>query len=404
MQAKIEPLENRLFLTAAPLTLDGGDTLAEATQLGRVSGQVVLDDNLSTGEGSDFFSFSVRATGSVNVTLDHLASNANLRLFNSNGQQIAISGNLRTRSELISKTLKRGTYFVSVDRGRAAPDTAYEVTIQADTNYAAVDIGGDTFNLSLTQANGSSTAIIPTRETWVVIHGWLSSPKATQRLANAIQSASRRIQVLQLNWSEVAKDVNPFTVIFNVPDVGQWAADKLTSWGIAGSSINLVGHSYGGYMTDIIARDISGGVDRIVALDPATVALGGIDFSGTNYAAHSLFSLAMIGSDKGTVSAAQTADEILELNVGDFSGFTAHDNVKELFATMTQLNNTSKPGPISPLFSLRSLHAGLRPNFKPSAIDSDYDALLTGKGNGSSIVPTQLTYIDQTTGNTVTIK
>jgi pimeloyl-ACP methyl ester carboxylesterase len=186
---------------------------------------------------------------------------------------------------------------VGADRGKRAADTPYMLRLQADLNYEGVDIGGTSYTLGLTRADRSSAPILSDAETWVVIHGWLGSPKDIHSLAGAIDAASKHVQVLELDWSEVADNSDAVTVVFDVPDVGAWAARKLTSWGISGANINLVGHSYGGYMTDQIAKNVSGGVDRIVALDPATAALGGIDFSGTNYAAHSQYSLAFIGSD-----------------------------------------------------------------------------------------------------------
>jgi len=91
------------------------------------------------------------------------------------------------------------------------------------------------------------------------------------------------------------------------------------------------------------------------------------------------------------------------MSVGTFSSFQAHGNVRDLFATMTARNNTSSPGAISPNFALRRLHLGQRPPFKNNSATDNYDAVLAGSGNGDSIVPIQLGYVDVNTGFPVVI-
>lgn len=399
-----ETLEERLVLSVPTVGLDGSEKVRWATPLGKLAGALVVNNALSSGESSDCFAFSVRSLGNVNVTLSGLSANANLRLFNSSGKRIAISGNLHSRSEAISLSLGRGDYEVTVDRGKNAGDTNYSLRLQADLNYESVEVGGKAYTLGLIRADRSTAPIASDAETWVVIHGWLGSPSAVHGLSTAIDEASRHLQVLELDWSQVASDVNAVNVVFNVPDVGAWAASKLGSWGIAGGNINLVGHSYGGYMTDQIAKRISGGVDRLVALDPATAALGGVDFSGTNYAAHSQYSIAFVGSDYGTLSAAQTADETINTEVGKRSNFAAHAAVLQLFTAMTEQNNTRHHDNISPLFSLKEIGSAAARPFKKDAMGDGYEAVLMGRQSGVTWVPSTLSYVDRNSGKGVTIK
>ena len=86
------------------------------------------------------------------------------------------------------------------------------------------------------------------------------------------------------------------------PAVAQWAVDKLKSWGIPSSKINLMGHSLGALVADQLAKKISGGVNKIVALDPAT-DIPGTSFTGVDFAADSQFSLAFVGSTWSTPAA-----------------------------------------------------------------------------------------------------
>lgn len=399
----IEPLEPRVVLSVATTAVDGGNTFAAAANLGRVSGTLVVNNALSGGESSDYFRFTVRSRGNVNVSLGGLSANANLRLLNADGATLSSSGRARSRSESISRSLGRGTYTLAVDRGKRAADTPYKLTLQADLNSASVAIDGATYTLSLNRADGSTAPIVTDRETWVVIHGWLSTPSATHRLADAIDASSKRNQVLELDWSQAALDENVVAVALRVADIGAWAAAKLNDWGIPGGLLNLAGHSFGGYMTDEIARRISGGVDRIVALDPATPSLGGFDLSGTNYAVHSKYSIAFVGSDFGNLPAAATADETINVNVGDRSSLATHGNVRELFTTMTEQNNGRNHDRISPRFSLKAIRSAsaARP-FLDDALGDGVDASIGGRRSGGTWTPGTLTYADVSSGTTVT--
>jgi pimeloyl-ACP methyl ester carboxylesterase len=400
---KIEPLEPRTLLSATPVvSTDGADLFRRATPLGRISGTITVQNALTTAESSDFFSFSVRSSGNVNLHLSSLSANANLRLFDPAGHQLAISARPHARDEWISLTLNKGSYTFSIDRGKRAPDTSYSLTLQADLNYQTVNIAGQDYKLALVRADKTSAPIDPAAETWIVIHGWLGSPKATANVANAIDAASRHIQVLQVDWSSAADDPDAVSVISRVPDVANFVAAKLTDWHIAPANLNLVGHSFGGYMIDQIARRMpTGTVDRLVALDPATLALGSIDFSNTNYAAHSQHSIAFVASDVATLPAAATADTLVKVDIGKWTDFASHIKVRELFAGITQQNNSKDPGPISPLFSLKSLNSSTP--FAPNTIDNIYEATLTATASGNTWIPKSLTYTSPTTHRTITL-
>lgn len=377
--------------------MDGGSSFSAAVSLGKQGGATIVQNAISNGESSDFFKFSVRSLGNVNLTLGGLSGNANLRLFDVNGKQLASSTRGGARTDWISRTLSRGTYTVAVDRATGAANTNYALTIQSDLNWDGVTVDGKTYSIGLVRADGSSAAISPVKNTWVVIHGWLGNLSSTNRLADAIDGASKRDQVLQLDWSAPAGDADVATTAFRVDDIAAVVADKLEFWGLTTARINLVGHSLGGGMTDQIARRISGGVNTIIALDPATVALGDIDLSGTNFAAHSQRSLAFIGSNYSTAAAARTADTAVRLNVGNTESFVTHDRVKEIFATMTARNNTGSPDPISIMLSLSNIARGLP--FKADAAGSGFEAVLSGDTE-----PSSLSYTNSVTGKAVTIR
>jgi pimeloyl-ACP methyl ester carboxylesterase len=398
-----ETLETRLVFSVPVVGADGGETFAAAPSVGKLNGAVLVQNALGGGESSDFYSFSLRSEGNVNVTLGGLSANANLRLFDADGRQLAVSDRTRTRSDWISRTLGRGTYTVSVDRGKRAANTSYALTMQADLNYETVQIDGKSYDIGLARADGSSTAIEAGKETWVVIHGWQSSPKAIHRVAAAIQAASSRVQVLELDWSEAAADLNAAAVALRVADVGAFVAKKLAAWGIAGANVNLVGHSFGGYMTDEIARRVSGGVNRVVALDAAAPVVAGIDISNTNFAAHSKYSIAFVGSNYAQLSVARTADETITLDVGKWTTFASHTNVRELFATMVEQNNGHRSDDVSRLFSLKAIGSGAARGFRHDGLGNGYEATLVGTESDGVWYPAALTW-KNSRGKTTTIE
>src|SRR5439155_8764181 len=126
----------------------------------------------------------------------------------------------------------------------------------------------------------------------------------------------------------------------------------------------------------------------------ATLSLGGVDFSGTDYAAHSRHSLAFIGSDYATASAATTADETINVNVGDRSSLATHGAVRDLFAGITRQNNGRRPDAISPLFSLRAIENGSQP-FLRDGIGNGDEADLTGHVVHGQWLPQTIVYVDQ---------
>src|SRR5262249_16207171 len=149
---------------------------------------------------------------------------------------------------------------------------------------------------------------------------------------------TKKDQVVLLDWSSAADDLSIFNAAGWVPAVAKFAKDTLSRWGIAGSQVNIAAHSLGGLLADRLAHDFSGGVNRIVALDPAT-DLAGIFISGVDYADRSKFSIGFIASSHATPEAAATADLTFKASVGQFDSFDAHSNVVDLFASMLRANN-----------------------------------------------------------------
>lgn len=191
--------------------------------------------------------------------------------------------------------------------------------------------------------------------TWIVIHGWNSS-RNSQNIAAAAESialARAGDQVLTLDWSAAANTgiLDPYSAENSIVPVAEWAANALIQYGFAGTNLNLVGHSFGSYVADEIARRIPGGVHTIVTLDPAIDIPGGYDpVAEVDFARDSAFSWSFHSSSLGSDVTPATADEafIVESNAPLID---AHSNVVWLFAHLVALPEDAA-GNFTPLWRL----------------------------------------------------
>ncbi|PSP24882.1 MAG: hypothetical protein BRC55_05675 [Cyanobacteria bacterium SW_8_48_13] len=159
----------------------------------------------------------------------------------------------------------------------------------------------ETHPVELQNFKGSLTN--PSEDVWVISHGWDSSPDSSEitDLAETLNSQGK--QVVLLDWESAADTEGKVEVDFDsdgdpvpssrydisadinskadnaakwINDVANFSvASLINNWGINSSNINLIGHSLGAYVSSEIGRLIqsktqSDGVNRLVALDPAT--------------------------------------------------------------------------------------------------------------------------------------
>jgi hypothetical protein len=102
------------------LISDLDDNLTSAREVGSLQGRVSFTDLVGGSDPSDFYRFDMPITGAVNIALNRLGSNVDLRLIqdvNNNGavdegEILASSNNSSTNSEQIVVVLGPGTYFV----------------------------------------------------------------------------------------------------------------------------------------------------------------------------------------------------------------------------------------------------------------------------------------------------
>jgi len=259
-------------------------------------------------------------------------------------------------------------------------------------------------------------ALNPSPRTWVVVHGRNSSrTNATiDALARALAAARPDEQVLTLDWSEAAAD--DLTASEDaIPNVGAWAAAALTIQGFAGQNLNFIGHSWGSYISAETAERIAGGVDTILALDPAANGIGTYDPNSNNeidFRRDSQFSVAFHTSFYGSEFTPTTADE---------SFVTPHDH--QCIPLFCDIPSHSYPL-LFTSWMLQHPSGGVSRLFQPERFLShrvgpwrpdQYDSHEGDEGSGTPgyegvilmandlIAPESIRYVDLATGREVTI-
>ena len=250
-----------------------------------------------------------------------------------------------------------------------------------------------------------ATALSARRDAWVVIHGFGGSARNANiaRLATAIDAGSARDQVLMLDWSGVAaQSLGAATA--NAGQVAAEAAAELKALGVSsGARLNLVGYSLGGYVTSKLASLYPGGVNRIVALDPASPIVGKNRRGTTitdplNLAAKSQYSIAFhSGASMSHVTAYSSADDVVKVDgLGTDDGSDAdnlrkHVNIVSFFARAMEVTNgvvraSRAERRADGLFSMKSI-ATTTPGHQPwsaNCMGCAYDARVSAAGQACS--------------------
>ena len=95
----------------------------------------------------------------------------------------------------------------------------------------------------------------------MLVHGYQGNGHTAgiSRLAQELEAEFPNDQVLTLDWSKAAADPSYTDTEQWLQPIGAAAASALASHGFAGGTINLVGYSFGTYISDNIAASTSPG-------------------------------------------------------------------------------------------------------------------------------------------------
>jgi pimeloyl-ACP methyl ester carboxylesterase len=374
-----------LSLNATAIPDNAGNTLSSARNLGTLSANnqgrynFTANDFIGSIDPNDYYRFTLNNRSTFNLTLNNLSADADLQLiWDKNGNGSVDSSDETwsstfdgTSRDSISRILDAGTYLVRTYQGVSTANTNYSLNFLADLNWGTIS-GVNGFGQTLThqvgieRVDGSSTAISSSRTTWLVIHGMdgnpidqgaANDPNTIRLLGRAIDGYTSGDQVFYLNWSSAARSnvVAPIGASW-ITTAASWAAQRLNEWGISTGNINLVGHSLGAYVAAETASRVSGGVNRLVALDPAANhLLGTYNASSVNFSANSWRSWGFYGSSLGDSGRTVTADESFTMGFGDNAFWSNHGRVVNLFASMVQQSYTNANNQISQMFGLNRL-------------------------------------------------
>jgi hypothetical protein len=438
--SSIEFLEpRRLLSTLITTDLDPDDQIAEAISLGTLAQTRSATNQNDTSTDVDLFSFSVAPGQRISFDIDPTPTSpvldSLLRLFDASGIQLAANDNAAapgessTTESFFSYTFPTaGTYYIGVSGNL---NTAYNpLTGDGDTPsptgpYTLILSPGLTGTISGNVGNGNETWIVdlfrhgsanpqpiianPAQQTWIVIHGRSSSRYSAPtpnipRLASAILTRRPDDQVLTLDWSGPATPQSGFLFLEEdwIQPVAAWAANALLAYGFAASNINLVGHSWGGNMTDELAERL-GGVNTIFAIDPARNGGGvynpnanfGTPTAEIDFARHSSFSWAFFSRDGGVLGITggdpqtpTSADEAITVTNSE------HSKMWNLVASMFE----TPTGPVAKYFKMSRLLNHTPGPWSPNRYNSSaanggpYEAIIAAATGGES--PSSITYIN----------
>jgi hypothetical protein len=132
-----------------------GEDLGELTQKEDIARRGTIGfKNSSFTDKNDYYQFALKKRSEVGITLDDLDANANIRLLDINGREIAKSDKAQRNSESILETLSPGTYSLHVyPFGRQRTD--YRFRLNADPvedDYPNLTLAKELGNLNLQNA------------------------------------------------------------------------------------------------------------------------------------------------------------------------------------------------------------------------------------------------------------
>ncbi|PSO83728.1 MAG: hypothetical protein BRC41_11780, partial [Cyanobacteria bacterium QH_9_48_43] len=274
------------------------------TSSGNASPQVETSLSNQTATTGESFSFQIPSDTFSDPNGDSLTYSASPQNGNSLPEWLSFNANNRTFSGT-PKEDDDGTFNLQVtasDPDGASASSNFSLNIQEDFDNISNTISNskETHPVELQNFKGSLTN--SSEDVWVISHGWDSSPDSSEitDLAETLNSQGK--QVVLLNWESAADTEGKVELDFefdpvpsfrcsdiatainsNADNAAKWINDVANfsvailtnNWGINSSNINLIGHSLGAYVSSEIGRLIqsktqSDGVNRLVALDPAT--------------------------------------------------------------------------------------------------------------------------------------
>ena len=383
----------------------------------------VKQGNITTSAGLDVYSVKAQAAMKIGFDVAPLAQpeglDSSLAVYNSNGAIVAsgihaLAGNgvAVPDTSLVYTFPSSGTYYLSVagTNGTTGGYLLYTAGIGgtgfAGFSFSAYRSSTLSTPVTISRFNGSTQAIDPAVRTWIVVHGYQGNGHTSgiSKLATEIQSQYPGDQVLTLDWSKAASDPSYTDTQQWLPAIGTAAAQALARHGYAPGTINLVGYSFGTYISDAMAAKLPGGANTMLAVDPPEYLPGGGAYNpevSVNFSAHSHYSIAFHDADAGTSLGDNLTPTTATISI-DVTG-TSHGAMIGLVGSLYGSGD-----PVSQQFRFSNLldyspgpWASNRLSATGQMTGGGYEALITTTSAGTK--PLLLKYFSSLTGQPVTI-
>lgn len=213
--------------------------------------------------------------------------------------------------------LKPGVYYFKVSNLGAPVATDITVSARFQSLRLCTLLGRPLTSLT--------PAAYPAKPLWLVCHGKRDGEKSFRGIQVALHKAIPGAQVVCVDWSGGAegaeKTLNNGRHFLNL---ARNLCAVLKNKGFSKNQVNWAGHSWGTLVGYETARAFDG-VNRFIALDPATQAFGGYDDGRVNFESVSLASTGVKGGDEisgiyGSEKKTKTCHFSIRLYAGDHSG------------------------------------------------------------------------------------
>jgi subtilisin family serine protease len=136
---RVSGTTNYTLKTSAIAPDQAGNSTRAARSLGTISGSREFYDAITSGDRDDFYKFTLAQNSNLNLSLTGLKADAEISLLDSLGRLIVSSTNSGMASEVISRAVGAGTYFIRVFQ--YSGDTNYNLNLfagsqQLPTSYS----------------------------------------------------------------------------------------------------------------------------------------------------------------------------------------------------------------------------------------------------------------------------
>jgi len=155
------PTNYNLSLTATPTSIGGdgaGNDFVSARNLGNLTGSSSFQDFVGSSDSLDYYRFSLSNVSTFNLSLTGLSKDANVTLYDTNGNFIVSSSNSNTTPESINGLLEPGTYYVRVSNFNSfSGNTIYNLGLSATPTSIGSDRAGNSFTSARNLGNLSGS-------------------------------------------------------------------------------------------------------------------------------------------------------------------------------------------------------------------------------------------------------